>query len=90
MIAVPVQAWRRDEGGESVDEPQGGERQVRAPIGTGLRQVVDQLVSAGCLQAVVVKLVVVFSKRPSKVAWVAMTDFLSGLTTPRRWASNSA
>jgi len=41
---------RRDEGGEPVDELEGRERQVRAPIGTGFGQVVDQLVGAACLQ----------------------------------------
>jgi len=39
------------EGGESVDEPQGREREVRAPIPAGLRQAVDPSLSAGCLQA---------------------------------------
>ena len=47
---MAVQSRRRDEGGEPVDELEGRERQVRAPIGTGFGQVVDQLLTAGCFQ----------------------------------------
>ncbi len=50
VIPMAVQARRWDEGGEPVDELQGCEYQVCAPIGTGLRQVVDQPISAGRLQ----------------------------------------
>jgi hypothetical protein len=46
MVAMPVQA-RRDEGGEPLDELQGRQRQVHAPIGAWRRQVGDQPSSIG-------------------------------------------
>jgi len=51
VIAMPMQSRRWDEGGEPVDELDGSERQVRAPIRAGLREVVDHSLSAGRLQA---------------------------------------
>ena len=41
MVAVAVQARRRDQGGEMVDELQRGEGQRGAPVALGLRQTID-------------------------------------------------
>jgi hypothetical protein len=41
MVAVAVQPWRRDQGGEMIDELQRGEGQRGASVALGLRQTLD-------------------------------------------------
>jgi hypothetical protein len=43
MVAVAVQAWRWDQGGEAVDELQRGKGQRGASVALGLGKAIDDL-----------------------------------------------
>ncbi len=51
MVAVAVQPWRRDQGGEVIDKFQRGEGQRGAPVALGPRQTLDDPVFVDLLDA---------------------------------------
>jgi hypothetical protein len=50
VIAVAVQAWGRDQCGQTLDQFHGREAQLGAPIGLGPGQAIDELVVTDLLE----------------------------------------
>ena len=48
MIAVTVDAWRMDEGGESFEELEGREREGRGTVRCGTGKPIDDALAPGC------------------------------------------
>jgi hypothetical protein len=51
VVAVAVQAWGRDQCGQALDQLQGRQPQLGAPIGLGLGEAIDELVVSDLLEA---------------------------------------
>jgi hypothetical protein len=74
VIAVAVQAWGRDQCGQTLDQFQGREAQLGAPIGLGLGEAIDELVVGELLEPL---------QREGRASTIAQQPLQPGPIRPR-------